>query len=119
MLKAKESVKSYGMIVRTVDGCLSPSVIGGAVLKYKGAPDSEPSMIQDTIIIDNIDGGNREKNSVVMTSDLSQNCDERDKICITEIKGKRRMPKALEDAPDVTMYLPINYSIEKTEFTGE
>lgn len=119
VLKANRGIRSYGLIVRTVKECLSPPVVGAAILRYKGAPDEEPSVIQGTDIVQVIEGDQQDPKDVDLTSNLSSDCESRNKICITDINGKRKMPEILREVPDVTIYLPINYSIEKTEFTGE
>ncbi|XP_046598049.1 laccase-2 isoform X1 [Neodiprion lecontei] len=117
VLNASGSIRSYGLTVRTMEGCLSPAVVGGAILRYKGFTDEEPSMIPSLGSTGSPEGDQRDtKVDVALTSNPFEGCNDRDKICLTEIQSKRKLPKVLEGTPDVTMHLPINYSIETSDF---
>ncbi|XP_046744679.1 laccase-2-like isoform X2 [Diprion similis] len=118
VLKASGSIRSYGLTVRTIEGCLSPAVVGGAILQYKGLTDGEPSVISSLEKTGSPEGDHRDTRiDVSLTSNPSEGCNDREKICLTEVRSKRKLPKVLQGTPDVTMYLPINYSIETSDFT--
>ncbi|XP_020712537.2 laccase-4-like isoform X2 [Athalia rosae] len=117
ILKANKAIRSYGLTVKTIEGCLSTAMIGGAILRYKGGPEGDFSASEDKIFTDGKEMDRQDTRDVALTSNLADNCDGWDKICVTEVRSIRKLPEYLRETTDVSMYLPISYSIERTEFT--